>query len=150
VSSTAPDTAGLSAQEQADRTAIEAVWTESWDIYLALPGTPDAERRDRAASVAVDPALAGMLKDAAAIAAQGLDTYGKVGHRISWTMPIDGADHALISDCQDLSQTGSYDIATGEKKTVGVERQSMQGSLVKQDDGTWKLAEVYYLRDEPC
>ena len=32
---------------------------------------------------------------------QGLQTYGELGHRISWPQPIAGATTALIADCQD-------------------------------------------------
>ena len=49
-------TEGLSAQEAADRAAIEAQWDEFWQVYLALPHTPAEDRQALAAAVAVDPA----------------------------------------------------------------------------------------------
>ena len=36
---------GLSAQESADRAAIEAQWNKFWQVYLALPHTPEATAR---------------------------------------------------------------------------------------------------------
>ena len=73
-----------------------------------------------------------------------------LGHRISWPQPINGATTALIDDCQDASQSGSMKTATGDKVTVGVARDHYQGSLVKGDDGVWRVEQVYYLKDEPC
>ena len=141
---------GASAAETAARAAVESQWIKSWDVYLKLPSTPSSKRKDLASAVAVDPALSAMLKDAESITAQGLDTYGDVGHRIFWTKAVDGAAHALISDCQDASHSGSYEVASARKKTVGVERQLVQGNLVRGEDGVWKIAEVYYLKDEKC
>ena len=91
-----------------------------------------------------------MLTDAAQFDSQGLQTYGTLGHRISWPQDINGGSTAVIDDCQDRSQAGSMKVATGDKVTVGVPRDHYQGNLVKGDDGVWRVAEVYYLKDEPC
>jgi len=91
-----------------------------------------------------------MLSDAAKFVTQGLETYGSLGHRISWPQPINGGTTALIDDCQDRSQSGAIKTATGDKVTVGVARDHYQGSLVKGDDGVWRVEQVYYLNDEPC
>ena len=40
--------------------------------------------------------------------------------------------------------------ATGDKVTVGVARDHYQGSLVKGDDGVWRVQQIFYLKDEPC
>jgi len=141
---------GLSAQEAADRAAVESQWVKSWDVYLAIAITPAADREALAATVTVDPTKANMLSDAAKFDAQGLQTYGTLGHRISWPQPINGAPTAVIDDCQDRSQIGSMKTATGVKVTVGVPRDHYQGSLVKGDDGIWRVAQAFYLKDEPC
>jgi hypothetical protein len=141
---------GLSAQETADRAAVEAQWVTSWDVLLGIARTPAADREALAATVAVDPIKAKMLEAGTQFDAQGLQTYGTLGHRISWPQPINGAPTAVIADCQDASQTGSMKTATGDKATVGVPRDPYQGSLVKGDDGIWRVAQVYYLKDEPC
>ena len=112
--------------------------------------TPAADREALAATVAVDPIKAKMLEAGTQFDAQGLQTYGTLGHRISWPQPINGAPTAVIDDCQDRSQAGSMKVATGDKVTVGVPRDHYQGSLVRGDDGIWRVAQVFYLKDEPC
>ena len=143
-------TEGLSAQETADRAAVESQWVKSWDVYLELARTPAADREALVASIAVDSTKTNMLSDAAKFDSQGLETYGFLGHRISWPQPINGGTTALIDDCQDASQSGSMKTATGDKVTVGVARDHYQGSLVKGDDGVWRVGQVFYLKDEPC
>ena len=141
---------GLPAHEAADRAAVESQWIKSWDVLLGMGTTPAADREALAATVAIDPIKAKMLEAGIQFDSQGLQTYGTLGHRISWPQSISGAPTAVIDDCQDASQTGSMKTATGEKVTVGVPRDHYQGNLVKGDDGVWRVAEVYYLKDEPC
>ena len=136
--------------EAADRAAVEAQWTQFWDVYLAIAITPAADREALVATVAVDPTKANVLSDAAEFDSQGLRTYGTLGHRISWPQPINGATTAVIDDCQDRSQGGAVNTTTGNKVTVGVARDHYQGSLVKGDDGVWRVAQAFYLKDEPC
>ena len=149
-SATSGTDSGLSVDESADRAAVESQWVKSWDVYLEIARTPAADREALAAAVAVDPTKANMLSDAAKFDTQGLETYGSLGHRISWPQPINGGTTALIDDCQDRSQSGAIKTATGDKVTVGVARDHYQGSLVKGDDGVWRVEQVYYLIDEPC
>ena len=69
-----PETPGaevLSPQESADRAAIEAQWTKLWQIYAALPHTPEADRQALTAQVAVDPALSNLLTDARTLNRRG-------------------------------------------------------------------------------
>ena len=141
---------GLSVEESANRAAVESQWVKSWDVYLAIARTPAADREALIATVAVDPTKANMLSDAAKFDSQGLETYGSLGHRISWPQPINGGATALIDDCQDRSQSGAIKTSTGDKVTVGVARDHYQGSLVKGDDGVWRVEQVFYLKDEPC
>ena len=141
---------GLSVEESANRAAVESQWVKSWDVYLEIARTPAADREALIATVAVDPTKANMLSDAAKFDSQGLQTYGSLGHRISWPQPINGGATALIDDCQDRSQSGAIKTSTGDKVTVGVARDHYQGSLVKGDDGVWRVEQVFYLKDEPC
>ena len=136
--------------EAADRAAVEAQWTQFWDVYLAIAITPAADREALVATVAVDPTKANVLSDAAEFDSQGLRTYGTLGHRISWPQPINGATTAVIDDCQDRSQGGAVNTTTGNEVTVGVARDHYQGNLVKGDDGVWRVAQAFYLKDEPC
>ena len=143
-------TDGLSPQESADRAAIEAQWNEFWHVYLELPHTPEGDRQALAASVAVDPGLTNLLTDAKTVEQKGWDSYGQIIHRISWPQPVDGKATAVIADCQDTSQAGSLETSTGNKTTVGVERNPLQGNLVRGEDGVWRVQQAYYLKDEPC
>ena len=141
---------GLPAGEAADRAAVESQWIKSWDVYAALAHTPGDQRAALAGTVAVDPALTNMLTDAQTLTGKGLDTYGQIAHRISWPQSVDGKPSAVIADCQDSSQSGSYETSTGYKRTVGVPRDHMQGILLRSDDGIWRVQQVFYLKDEPC
>lgn len=140
----------LSAQERSDRAAIEAQWIKSWDIYLELPGTPQDQRQALAAIAMVDPALSGALKDASAVNDKGWDTYGDIEHRISWPKAVNGGDTALVDDCMDTSNSGSFETSTGNKTTAGTARLHVQGNLIRSADGNWLVAQNYFLKDEPC
>jgi hypothetical protein len=139
-----------SAVEAADRTAAEGQWIQSWNVYLAMASTPAAEREALAATVTVDPAKTKMLADAQEFDRQGLQTYGQIKHRVSWPQPINGANTALIDDCQDRSNSGSLETATGNKVTVGVSGLHYQGQLVRDVDGFWRVSQSFFLKDEPC
>lgn len=141
---------GLSPQESADRAAIEAQWNKMWQVYAALPHTPESERQALAAQVAVDPALSNLLTDANTLNSKGWDTYGQFTSRISWPQPVDGKSTAVIADCQDASQAGSFETSSGNKTTVGVVRNPLQGTFVRGQDGVWRVDRVFYLKDEPC
>lgn len=91
-----------------------------------------------------------MLTDAAEFDRQGLQTYGQLGHRISWPQPINGGNSALIDDCQDRSASGAVEVSSGNKVTVGVSRDHYQGNLMRGGDGVWRVSDVFYLKDEPC
>ena len=149
-SSETPGTDALSAQEAADRAAIEAQWDKVWQVYLVLPHTPEGDRPAIAAAVAVDPAFTNLLTDAKTVEQKGWDSYGQIIHRISWPQPVDGKATAVIADCQDTSQAGSVETSTGNKMTVGVERNPLQGTFVRGQDGVWRVNQVFYLKDEPC
>jgi len=103
-----------------------------------------------AASVAVDPGLTSLLTDANTVEQKGWDSYGQIVHRISWPQSVDGKATAVIADCQDTSQVGSVETNTGNKMTVGVERNPLQGSLVRGEDGVWRVEQAFYLKDETC
>jgi hypothetical protein len=145
-----PGSEGLSPQEAMDRAAIEAQWEKYWQVYLALPHTPEGDRQGIAAEVAVDPGLTNLLTDAKTVEQKGWDSYGQIIHRISWPQPVDGKATAVIADCQDTSQAGSLETSTGNKMTVGVARNPLQGTFVRGQDGVWRVQQAFLLKDEPC
>ena len=95
------------------------------------------------AEVAVDPLITNTQDDARVRPDKGRDTYGQVLHRFSWNEPINGADTALLTDCDDSSHAGAYETATGEKVTAGVERRHMLASMARGDDGVWRAQQTY-------
>lgn len=143
-------TVGLSAEESTDRAAIETQWDKFWQVYAALPHTPEGDRQTLATQVAVDPALSSLLNDAKTLNGKGWDTYGQFTSRISWPQSVDGKATAVIADCQDASQAGSFETSTGNKTTVGVARNPLQATLARGEDGVWRVVQVFYLQDEPC
>ena len=110
----------IAANEADDRAAAEAQWTKYWEIYASLPHTPEEQWDALLAPVAVDSMINAAKDDARSIRDAGNDTYGTVGHRFTWTKPIGGSDTAVLQDCNDGSQAGAYETATGNKITVGV------------------------------
>jgi len=60
-------------------------------------------------------------------------------------IPTVGNDVSL-----EVRVTSRSPASTGDKVTVGVARDHYQGSLVKGDDGVWRVEQVFYLKDEPC
>ena len=138
------------AQEASDRAAVEAQWVKFWDIYINIVRTPSLDRDALAATVAIDPMHSNLLKSAEYFESQGKDNYGTVGHRLSWLDGIHGSSEVVLSDCQDQSQFGSLEVASGHKLTVGVERDNVKGEFVRGQDGVWRVHELYYLTDTPC
>lgn len=149
--SSSPETSStIFAAEANDRAAAEGQWTKYAGVYAALPHTPEDQWDILLAAVAVEPMITNAKNDARTIISKGRDTYGTVEHRISWTDPIDGADTAVLHDCDDGSQTGAYETATGNKVTVGVPRRNTMGTLVRGADGIWRVSAAYIVKDTPC
>ena len=106
IPSAAESTDGLTAQEAADRAAVEAQWVKSWDVYLAMAITPAAivrrwshrRRRPHEGEHA--------QRRRRVSTARACRPTAALGHRISWPQPINGAATAVIDDCQDRSQAG--------------------------------------------
>ena len=137
-------------QEALDRAAVEAQWVKFWDIYINFVRTPGSERDMLAASVAIEPIRSDLSKSAANFESEGRDNYGTVTHRLSWIDSISGGSSAVIADCQDQSQFGSMSVSSGEKLSVGVDRDNIKGAFEKGADGIWKLKQIYYVPDVPC
>jgi hypothetical protein len=91
-----------------------------------------------------------ILAAAADFDAKGLDYYGAVIQHPYWLDSISGGDVAVMRDCQDQSNYGSIYAATGEKRTVGVERDSLQVGFVRGNDGIWRVQNVQFLENVPC
>lgn len=138
------------AQETADRAAIEAQWTKFWQVYTGIVRTPQDQRSAALDAVSVDPAKGRVLDAASRLEEDGLDYYGDVAlHPYSIDLDADGGQ-AVLMDCQDQSQYGSIYVATGKKRTVGVDHNHTQAGFVRGDDGVWRVQNVQYIENVPC
>ena len=147
---TTQDSLDPAAQEISDRAAIERAWAHFWKVTDNLPTVPEAERRDAASSVAIEPTLTQVLGQAKSLADSGLVVYGTSIFHPYWEQSIDGKATALMGDCTDTSQSGSMFIATGEKRTVGVPDNNTRVTFVKGSDGVWRVKEIFFLVDAKC
>ena len=134
--STTIDAAG---KEQADRSEAEAVWRK----FNALVGSVEllpADRVDAAVNaVSINPTAASLRKENLQFRAQHQAGYGQVLSFITWEKPINGADTAVLSDCQDGSQSGVLDTKTGAKLVVGAANTPFKGTLTRTSSG-WRVA----------
>jgi hypothetical protein len=138
------------AQEAADRAAIAAQWSAFWKVYIGIVKTPEAQRSAALAAVSVDPAKGRVLEAASRLEADGLDYYGDVTLR-PYSIDLDeGGRQAVLMDCQDQSRYGSLYVATGKKRTVGVDHNHAQAGFVRGDDGIWRVQDVQYVENVPC
>jgi len=145
-----PPSLDIDAQDLADRAAGEAQWVRFWEVYNAIVRTPAAERTVRLDAVSVDPIRADVLEAARTFESQGLDYYGSVIQHPYWISPIDGQSIAVMRDCQDQSGYGSLYVESGEKRSVGVARNSLQAGFVRGDDGIWRVQNFNHLENVPC
>ena len=138
------------AQEAADRAAIEAQWAAFWKVYIGIVRTPQNQRSAALDAVSVDPSKGRVLDAASRLEEDGLDYYGDVAlHTYSIDLDADGSQ-AVLMDCQDQSQYGSIYVATGKKRTVGVDHNHTQARFVLGDDGVWRVQNVQYIENVPC
>jgi len=138
------------AQEAADRAAVEAQWTKFWITYDGIVRTAPDERLAQLNMVAVPPVTENVLQAASDADQKGIDNYGTWIHRLSWQFPINGSSTAVVADCQDQSETGTYEVASGKVLTVGKERSNMRGEFTKGQDGVWRLQTLYLIGDTGC
>lgn len=151
--SSPPSTQGSvdsAAEEVSDRAAVEQAWAHFWEVTDSLSTVAEAERRDAASGVAVEPTLSQVLSQAKDLADNGLAVYGTSEFHPYWEQSVDGKSTALMGDCTDTSQSGSVVIATGEKRTVGVPDNNTRVTFVKGPDGVWRVKEIFFLLDVKC
>lgn len=145
-----PPSLDPAAQEAADRAAIEVQWQQFWLVVLGAVRLPDDQREAALANVAVDPLKSQILTEVRDSEAHGLDRYGSVTQHPYWEQRIEGADTAVMGDCQDASQSGTVNISTGKHETVGVKDNNTRVAFERGSDGIWRVKDIYYLVDVPC
>jgi hypothetical protein len=147
---TTPTTLDPEAQEIADRAAVEAAYARFWVAVGEIIRTPNSQRDALMSSVAIDPIRSKILEEARDSEAKGLDRYGAVVAHPYWEQSIEGAATAVMGDCQDSSQFGVINIATGEKTNAGVPDNKIRAVLVRSDDSIWRVQDIFFLVDEKC
>jgi hypothetical protein len=148
-SSTVPNT-GLSAQEAADRAAIEEVWRRFWDLYLIISRENPNDRAGLLAPIVDDPIRSEIIDGSAEADRQGVEAFGQIVLHPYWYRSIDGQPLAVIGDCRDTSGSGSKFAATGIIRSTGVANVNTVGAFRKGPDGVWHLYQVAFLTGVPC
>lgn len=140
---TAPTVTTATTSEIADRDAVVAAYDEYWVQTHEVPHQPLSTWRKAMAEVAVDPQLKTVLQGMRFARDVGITSYGSVTSRVS-EVAVNGKV-ATVVDCQDASNSGKADLKTGEKRTVGVARNSVRARLERDPtDGTWKVAQITF------
>lgn len=137
----APSASTGTTSAKSERQAVETAYDQFWNRMHAVPHEPESTWDDTMAEVAVDPQLKITLQGMRLAKERGVTSYGEVTSRIS-DVDIDG-DEATVVDCQDASESGQADAESGEKKSVGVERNPVEARL-HRDNSRWKVAEISY------
>ncbi len=143
-------TAGLSANEIADREAIQAVWIKYWNVNSRIVRTPAVNRAALLKTVTVEPQLSNILEDAAKFQANGWDNYGIPGHDIYWGPAVGGKTAAIMGDCMDFSNVGKLVSRTSEKLTVGMSKQNFRGVFNLDTEGQWRVSAIEFLKGVRC
>lgn len=129
--------------EVSERDAVVAAYDEYWVQTHEVPHQPLSTWREGMAEVAVDPQLKTVLQGMRFARDDGITSYGSVTSRVSEVV-VNGKV-ATVVDCQDASNSGKADLKTGEKRTVGVERNPVRARLERDPtDGTWKVAQITF------
>lgn len=145
-----PPSADISPQEAADRAAIEAQWIKFWLVYRDMVDTPAEQRTELVSSVAKSPLTETMLDIAQDANADGIENYGEVTHHLFWEIPVDGQNVAAIGDCQDQTETGTIDVATGLKSPPGGSKVNIRGQLVRESNGIWLVQTLVDMGTNNC
>lgn len=143
-------TSGLSAQEIADRTAIQQAWVNFWEVYSKINETPASQRESVLMPLVVEPLRSKIIKAAAVYDAKGFGDYGFVSHRFYWGPPVEGRSPAIMGDCMDTSKYGSIVTKTGKKRTKGFERDNTRAVFVRGADQVWRLQTIESLVNQAC
>ena len=113
----------LSAKSRRIEQRSRAQWNKFWEVYPALPHTPEGIARHWPRRSQSTPRCPTSSPTPSTMNSKGWDTYGEFSHRISWPQPVNGKTTAVIADCQDASQAGSL------KPAPATRRQSVSNGI---------------------
>lgn len=115
-----------------------------------MVSTPADQRPELISSVAKSPLKETLLDIAQDANSKGEGNYGEITHRIFWEVPIDGQSVAAIGDCQDQSNAGTVDTASGSRSPGGGSRINVRGQLVRDPGGTWLVQTLVDMGVDTC
>ncbi len=133
---------------EAESPAILAQFTRNWATFDRLTDVPANERAAVWGQVATGRSYDLALSATATADAAGEVFYGET--RINPTVLSVEGGVAKIRSCQDESQTGRMKKATGEKVVVGRADAVLVATMVRGDDGVWRVSEATYPKGESC
>lgn len=128
--------------------SVGAAWLNYWKVSLALTTHPRPQWPARVKAVAVDPIYTQLLNS---IRLQqdklGQVGYGYVISHPYWPTPPDASSKRVVmGDCFDGSHAGTKIAKTGQVKTVGKTNTNIHATLVKGQDGSWRVEQIQYLK----
>ena len=133
-------------QAQAGRSGadgdVERAYERFWQVSRSLPQRPVERWRPELERVAAGPMAETILANLAQQRAAGIGLYGEIHPRITGVR-LEGT-RAVVTDCQDTSQSGQAEADTGKPRTVGVARNLTSGTLERGPDGTWRVVRIDY------
>lgn len=126
----------------AQRRTIEQAYQRFWEISRGVDQLPQDQWRPALEQVAVDPILTQLVEGTRIHRDHSIRLYGQVFAHVTDVQVK--SDQAEVRDCQDASQAGQADANTGMRKTVGIARNPVKGSLVRDATGTWRVGLIEY------
>jgi hypothetical protein len=139
---TTADPSGSSASGLAASNAILLTYRGFWQALPKAARLKEGPRDELLAQHLINPALKKVAASLASQEAFQRRLYGKnlPRPRVARLDP----PTAIVWDCQDSSHAGIRDLKTGERLTVGVERNPVRATLSLDRDGHWRIARIEY------
>ncbi|MCO1575184.1 hypothetical protein M8C13_05345 [Crossiella sp. SN42] len=122
--------------------AVKTVYEEFWQLASTIDKRPESEWRPSLSKVATDPQLTRSVQGLGLLREQSIALYGAPTARIT-SVDVAGS-RATVQDCQDGSKAGQADAKTGKPKTVGVERNPITATLLREGEGRWRVSDVVF------
>lgn len=127
--------------QSSENAAIEGVYREFWSVSWVSSAEPDQGWEQRLRAVATAELSEQVATRARQQRTQGVRLYGAVTPRITGAR-LEG-DRAVVTDCQDGSQAGLADSATGQPRNVGPSRNAVSATMAREAGG-WRVAKIEY------
>lgn len=125
-----------------ERRAVENAYVRFWSVSWTIDQLPQERWRPTLEPVASEPLLTRLVEATRIQQEHGIKLYGDVYARVA-DVQVHG-DRAEVRDCQDASKSGQADATTGKPRTVGVARNPIKGTLLRDGAGAWLVVSIEY------